>query len=105
MKIFTNKSIWKKLVIAVLIILSFQIVTMQPVQADVVEFGGKLMGPIMSLLVSIGDGINDTIGRTIMGVPSSLYNVDMTSSFWATVGKWVVGVVAAVLAEIGRAHV
>lgn len=100
MKIFTNKSIWKKIVIALLIILSFQIITMQPVQADVVEFGGKLMGPIMSLLVSLGDGIMDMVGRTIMGTTTTLYEVEMGNTFWETLGTVLVAIAAAAIAIV-----
>lgn len=97
MNIFTNKSIWKKIVIAILIVLSFQILIVKPVHADVVEFGGKLMGPIMSLLVSLGDGIMDIIGRTIMGANSTLLEINMDSSFWDKLGPILIGIAAAAI--------
>ncbi len=100
MKIFTNKSIWKKIVIAILIVLSFQMVMMKPVQADAVEFGGKLLSPILSLLVGIGDGINDLIGRTIMGTNSTLYEVEMGNTFWETLGTILVAIAAAAIAIV-----
>lgn len=100
MKIFTNKSIGKKIVIAILIVLSFQIVMMKPVQADAVEFGGKLLSPIMSLLVGIGDGINDLISRTIMGYNSTLYEVEMGNSFWEKLGTIFVAIAAAAIAIV-----
>lgn len=81
MKIFTNKSIWKKIVIALLLVLAFQTVMVKPVQADVVEFGGKLIGPILSLLVGLGDGINDIIARSIMGANTTLYRIETGNSF------------------------
>lgn len=97
MNIFTNKSIWKKIAIALVIVLLFQFVVTSPVHADAVEFGGKLMSPILSLLVSLGDGIMDIIGRTIMGAHSTLYEVDMVDSFWATLGTILVALVVAAL--------
>ncbi len=81
MRIFTDKSIWKKIVIALLLVLAFQTIMVKPVQADVVEFGGKLMGPILSLLTSLGDGINDIIARSIMGANTTLYKIETGNSF------------------------
>lgn len=101
MNIFTNKNIWKKIVIAFLIVLSFQVLIVKPVQADVVEFGGKLIGPIMSLLVTIGDGIMDVIGRTIMGANSTLVEVNMESEIWDKLAPILVGIVAGALFIVG----
>lgn len=54
MKFFTNKDIWKKLVIAFLIVFSFQYVMVGTVNAgDTLEFGGKLISPVASLLVAL----------------------------------------------------
>ena len=97
MKIFTNKSIWKKIVIALLLVLAFQTVMVKPVQADVVEFGGKLMGPILSLLTSLGDGINDIIARSIMGANTTLYRIETGNAFWEGFLTVVVFVAAAAL--------
>lgn len=76
---FTNKKIGKKIIIAILIVLAFQFVLLKPVQADNVEFGGKLITPILSLLVTLSDGIMDIIGNAIMGASSSLYPVEMSN--------------------------
>lgn len=97
MKFFTNKKIWEKVILALLFVILFQFAVMQPVQADVVEFGGKLMSPILSFFVSLGDGIMDILGRTLMGATSSLYEVEMGSSFWETLGTVLVAVAAAAL--------
>lgn len=97
MKFFTNKKIWEKVILALLFVILFQFAVMQPVQADVVEFGGKLISPILSFFVSLGDGIMDILGRTLMGATSSLYEVEMGSSFWETLGTVLVAVAAAAL--------
>ena len=59
MKIFTNQKIWKKLVIALLIVLLFQFVNSSPVRAENEKdnggIGGKLLEPIVDLLVWSGD--------------------------------------------------
>lgn len=54
MKIFTNQKIWKKIVIALLIVMMFQFFTASPVRAED-GIGGKLMEPIIDLVVWIGD--------------------------------------------------
>lgn len=97
MKIFTNKSIWKKIVIALLLVLAFQVVLVKPVQADVVEFGGKLMSPILSLLTSLGDGINDIIARSIMGSNTTLYRIETGDSLWEGFKTMLVAIAAAAL--------
>lgn len=97
MKIFTNKSIWKKIVIALLLILAFQVIMVKPVQADVVEFGGKLMSPILSLLTSLGDGINDIIARSIMGANTTLYRIETGNEFWEGFLTVVVAIAVAAL--------
>lgn len=100
MKFFTNQRIWKKIVIALLVVLLFNALIVKPVQADALEFGGKLMSPILSLLVSLGDGILDVIGRTIMGGNTTLYKVERGSGFWDTVKTWIVAIGAAVIAIV-----
>ncbi len=97
MKIFTNKNIGKKLIIALLIVLAFQMIATKPVHADVVQFGGKLMSPIMSLIVSLGDGLNDILSSAIMGVGTTILEVDMADGWWDNYGFIVVGVAAAAL--------
>ncbi len=79
MKIFTNKNIGKKIIIAILIVLVFQFILLKPVHADNVEFGGKLISPVLSLLVTLSDGIMEIIGNAIMGASSSLYPVEMAN--------------------------
>lgn len=58
MEIFTNQKIWKKLVLALLIIMCFQFLFTSPVRAEDNEstgIGGKLMQPIIDLVVFLGD--------------------------------------------------
>lgn len=58
MKFFENKKICKKIVIMILMVLLFQFGFATPVRAaeDNDEgFGGILLGPIMKLVVAIGD--------------------------------------------------
>jgi hypothetical protein len=55
MKIFTNQKIWKKLVIVLLIIMCFQFFISTPVRADSDGIGGKLLEPVIDLVVFLGD--------------------------------------------------
>lgn len=100
MKFFMNQSIWKKIVIALLIVLLFNAVIMKPVHADAVEFAGKLMSPILSLFVGLGDAILDIIGSTIMGATSSLYQIDMTEDWFEILTTALVAIAAAALVVI-----
>ena len=57
MKIFTNQKVWKKIVVALLIVLAFQFIASSPVRAgdDDDGSGGKLLEPVIDLLVSLCD--------------------------------------------------
>ena len=79
-RIFTNKSIWKKIVVAILIIMAFQVIFSTPIvnakdpddasqqgDGDNTLWAGILMRPILSLVVTIGDGIVSILHNTIMG--------------------------------------
>lgn len=99
MSIFTNKSIWKKIAIALVIVILFEFMVTSPVHAgDGVEFAGKLMSPILSLLVGLGDGIMDIIGSSIMGANATLLHVDRSDSFWDIFSTIIVAVLAAAAA-------
>ena len=54
MKIFTNKKIVQKVIIAIVIVLSFNFIIPNYSQADT---GGVLLGPIVDLLSAIGDTV------------------------------------------------
>lgn len=57
MKIFANQKIWRKIVIVLLLVMMFQFFTTSPVIAknDDNGIGGKLMEPIIDLVVFLGD--------------------------------------------------
>lgn len=54
MKIFTNKKVIQKIVIAILIVLSFNFITPTFSMANV---GGALLDPIFDLLATIADAV------------------------------------------------
>ena len=77
-KIFTNKRIWKILVVAMLFIMAVQIIAPTTVvfadtpdrertEDSVQSSGGTLATPIASLVAGIGDGILYLMHRFIMG--------------------------------------
>lgn len=105
MKIFTNKSIWRKIVIALLIVLLFNIVVMKPIHAadasnDVLEGGGKLLKPIFSLLVTIGDGVINVLHSSVMGVDETLIVVNNESEAWGII-KTIIAVIVTAACIIG----
>lgn len=92
-KFFTNKRIWKKIVVAILIIMAFNIFTpIMPVFADDNDDSaqdgdnlvdrGILMRPIMSLFVSIGDGLIYVMHQFIMGSTSTLIEIPVDKEWW-----------------------
>lgn len=81
MNIFTNKSIWKKIAIALVFVIVFEALLTNPVMAvdPVIEGGGKLLKPIFSLLVTVGDGVMNLLHSSIMGVDGALIKVETDS--------------------------
>lgn len=59
MKIFTSGKIWKKLVIMLVAIILFQFSMPKQVHADDdMPMGGKLLEPVLDLVVFLGDRSN-----------------------------------------------
>ncbi len=76
MEFFTNKSITKKVIIAVLLVMSFNFISPTISQAD---FGGVLFTPISQLLASLGDLVISTLQKYFIGsgeIHSSLPDTD-----------------------------
>lgn len=79
MKIFTNKKIWQKIVIILLLLIFFQFIVGNPVHAI---DGDVLLEPITSLFANLGDGIMEIMQKTIMGMETSGAWVEKTSNLW-----------------------
>ena len=73
MKIFANKSIWKKIILIFLLIISISFIKPEPVQASV---GGTLMKPVCDLLVGLGDGVVKIIHICILGQDNTLLRIN-----------------------------
>ncbi len=100
MKIFTNKKIWQKIAIALVIIILFQFVVSSPahaVNADV------LLEPVCNLFVSLADGVEGILQSSIMQIDDSLIKVSNgNEGFWGFIVTlaFIVGTAVAVIAAI-----
>lgn len=94
MKLFTNKKVWSKIIVILIFLLLFQFVSVRPVHAtnDTIEFAGKLMSPIMSLVITLSDGVMGLIHSSIMGQDEALLEIDLDSSVWEILGWVVIGI-------------
>ena len=107
-KIFTNKNIWKKIVVAILVIMAFQIFC--PVQivkaedeygveeGDNLGWGGVLLKPLLSFTLTICDGIMNILHSAIMGTDTSIIHFSLTSGFWDFVKVLIGAIILAVTA-------
>lgn len=98
MKQFIINKMKKKIVFLVLIMIIFQFIMAKPVKAGDDEFGGKLLSPVVSLVVSLGDACVGIIHQYVMGQSQSLIPVDMKTSWWDHFGGWVIGILAGIAA-------
>ena len=111
MKFFTNKCIWSKIVIVLIFVLLFEFVVTKPTLASgaevgdtVIEFGGKLMSPILSLVVSVADAAMGIAQLSIMGTEESVLPIDVDASIWEILGKVFVVAVAVVAVSYKWKH-
>ena len=106
MKILKNKSLWMKILIAVLVIMIVAFVMPNVVcagdddEADswMSSFGGKLISSVLKLLVGIADGCMSILQKAVFGIDDSLLHVDVTSTTWLKILAAVVIAVVAIVA-------
>lgn len=96
MRIFENKSIFKKLIIVLLVIMLFSFCIPKEVRAED-GVGGKLLNPVMSLFVGLGDGAMAILQKIIFHSNNSLINIDTSADFWS---KFIVIAAAVLLAAV-----
>ena len=83
MKIFQNKNLFKKLMIIFLIITIFSFCMPKAVRAkDDDGVGGKLLKPVIDLMLGLGDGIMDILHKIIYNQDQSSIIVDMSTKWW-----------------------
>ncbi len=76
MKIFANKSIWKKIVIAFLLSISIFCTKPEPVYAGI---GGELMEPVCDVLVGLADGFMNLTHSILIGQETTLIRIGLNS--------------------------
>ena len=94
MRLFTNKRLLKKIVIALLLILSFQFLVNVPVHAS---GDNVLLGPVLELFARLGDGIMNIMQKTFMDMDASGVWVNDGNATWI---KMLVAVIAIALAIV-----
>lgn len=103
MKVFESKNLFKKLVIALLCILIFSLLFSGNVKAES-SIGGKLLKPVIDLVLSLGDGLYDIIHKVILQQNMTLLHVDLTGDgvfeFILTAAVFIIVSVAAVAAIV-----
>lgn len=87
MKIFTEKRLMPKIVIAIVIVTLFNFMAPTISSAD---FGGILFEPIKDLLLVIGDGIISVTQSMLFKMDSSFLTLEHEKSNWSTIAGWVV---------------
>ncbi len=105
MKILKNKSLWMKILIAVLAIMIVAFIMPNVVNADddsadswMSSFGGKLISSVLKLLVGIADGCMSILQKAVFGIDDSLLHVDVTSTTWLKILAAVAIAVVAIVA-------
>ena len=96
---FTDRVVWSKIILLLIMIILFQFIIVSPVHAaeDDEWYLGKLLKPFMNLLVALGDGVIGLCHSQIMGQPESLIRIDLQSKWWEKIVSFIrVALVAAV---------
>lgn len=102
MKVFTNKKIWQKIVIILLIFLLFQIFI--PKSSHAIE-GDVLLEPVTSLFANLGDGIMNILQKTIMGMDASgVWIEENNGELWMKILIVVAAIVIATIAVIATIY-
>lgn len=101
MKVFTNKKIWQKIVIILLIFLLFQIFI--PKSSHAIE-GDVLLEPVTSLFANLGDGIMNILQKTIMGMDASGVWIEDSSNVWLKILIVVGAILIATVAVIATIY-
>lgn len=96
MKVFENKRIFNKIVIVLLVLTVFSFCFSGKVHASD-SIGGKLLNPIMTLFVSLGDGVMTLLQKIVLHMDNSLIELDTATSFWA---KFIVIAAAIVVVSV-----
>lgn len=83
MKVFQNKNLFKKLILILVLITIVSFCIPKGVSAKNDGIGGKLLNPIMSLFVSLGDGIMTLLQKMVLEVDETLIPINSSAGFWS----------------------
>ena len=101
MKMFTNKKIWQKIVIVMLLILFFQLFATTPVHAIA---GDVLLEPVTGLFANLGDAIMEIMQKTFLGIKTSGAWVEQSSNLWLKILTIAAAIIIAVVAVIATIY-
>ena len=97
MKNLKDTKTFKRIIIAIIIITIFSFFFSNKVEAKDSFYGGKLLNPVVDLIVFAGDGLNNLVHAVIYKQSSTIINVDMISNVLEVISTVLVGVVITVV--------
>ena len=102
MKFLTKKGLINKIVLALLILMLFNALIPTNISFGKSDetFGGKLLKPVVDLLLALGDVVVDIIHNALFGINKALIRIDMDNGILEFLGTIIIGVVAAVIIAI-----
>lgn len=83
-KKFFNKELWKKILVSFMVVLS--LMTLSPKNVEANDLGGKLMQPVIDIIVTIGDATVNILHRVILDQNLTLlklYNAGWWERNWS----------------------
>ncbi len=106
MKIFANKNLWRKIVIAFIVITLFTFTCPKPVNA---AFGGTLLNPICDFLTAVGDFFVHILHTIVMDQDMSLIHVNIGNSILEFLKSWgrpiaLIGIAIAAGVAVAMSH-
>lgn len=88
------------IVLVCVMVFSFCMPEIAMAKSDSDGIGGKLLEPVIDLVVSIGDAMTNIVHRTTISQSETLISVDMVSGTLRTILTVLVGIAAAVIAIV-----
>ena len=103
MKIFTEKGIFKKLIIVLIVIIAFNAVIPTSVSfaSDAAsKVGGTLLSPVASLMIGLGDVVMNIIHNVLYDMDTSYILVENKSDIWGIVFTILAAVAAVIVIAV-----
>ena len=93
-KLFVSKSVMKKIALALVFMILFQVVVSRPVEAS--GLGGTLLSPIVNLVVYLADGAISILQNSLTTAGEPFNYIDLSgnkATLWGAIWTCVIGVV------------